>query len=200
MDATNIGERVIARIAIAIGTVAISPNALGLLFGVFLFFVTPKLLRLFEPAHQQEQRLGIDRELPLLAELLSAHLVAGAGLLDAIESVAKGLKSDLSPLTQEVAARLRAGSSDPFAPWRRIEPLIGLADACTRAMRTGSSIAAASSRVAERLRARQFRHRQASLERAVIRMTLPMGLCLLPAFIATVVIPMAFALFQGIDF
>lgn len=176
------------------------PRIPGLLFALVSYFATPRLLRLFESAHLREKRLGIDREIPLLAELLSAHLSSGASLLESLQSVARALDSQLRQLTDEVGERLRLGQSDPFAPWRSVSALEPLADTCNRAHRSGASMASAAARFAERMRAREFRHRQSELERAVVRMTLPMGLCLLPAFVATVVIPMAYALFQGVDF
>ena len=190
----------ILRIALPLGLVALWPKPSGLIAALISYVVVPRVMRLLESEHARERRLGVDREIALLAQMLSAHLIAGAGLLDALESIAPSLRSQLGPLTAQVAERLRGGISDPFGPWRSVPGLVPLADSATRALRTGASMATAASRVAERVREREYRARQSDLERAVIRMTLPLGLCLLPAFILTVVIPMAYVLFQRIDF
>lgn len=200
MDESNLGGRVIARIALSVGIVALWPRLIGLVAAVAAYFALPRILRLFESERKRTKRLGVDREIPLLAELLTAHLLSGVGILEALESLAPSLDSQLSELTDEVAQRLRRGDSNPFAPWCTIPALVRLAEACERAMRSGTSMSTSAMRLAERLRAQEGMQRQADLERAVIRMTLPLGLCLLPAFIATVVIPMAYELFMRIEF
>lgn len=200
MDGQDFGGSVIARIALGVGVIALLPHAIGVLLALLAYVLLPRVVRLFESDQARERRFGVDREIALLAQLLSAHLSAGAGVLDAVESISKSLRSQLAPLTQEVAMRLRAGDRDPFEPWRRIPGLVPLADSATRSMRSGSSMATAAERIAERVREREYRSRQSALERAVIRMTLPLGICLLPAFVLTVVIPMAYVLFQGADF
>lgn len=200
MDEKDLGCRVIARITLPLGLLAIWPTAIGLVVAALCFILLPRLLLIFDSQQSLERDSKVSDEAPLLASLLSAHLASGAPLREALQSVSRALQSDLSALTDQVAVRLTNGERDPFAPWRQVPALQGLADSCSRAVRTGASISNAASRVAERLRKEQFHQRQAQLERAVIRMTLPTGLCLLPAFVATVVIPMAYTLFQGINF
>lgn len=190
----------IARIALAAGLVALWPKPVGVAIALAAYAFSPRLMALLESDQVRQRRLGIDHEVPLLAELLSAHLIAGAGLLEAVESIASSLTSPLAALTCDVAQRLRAGDPAPFEPWASVPALKSLADSCQRAVRTGASIAAVANRVALRMRAEQHHQRQAQLERAVVRMTLPLGLCLLPAFVLTVVIPMAYSLFQAADF
>lgn len=200
MDESNPGGSVIARIALPLGLLAVWPSPIGLILAALVFLLLPRALLLFESQRLQERRLGVEGEVALLAELLSAHLSAGAPLLEALTAVSGALRSDLAKLTAQVIEGISNGERDPFRPWREVPSLVGLAESCSRAVRTGASISMASARVAERMRLNEFHQRQAQLERAVIRMTLPMGLCLLPAFVATVVVPMAYAFFQGVDF
>ena len=125
-------------------------------------------------------------------DLLSACLAAGQAPGPAVEQVAA---ADDGPLGEELAAvttRLRLGA-DPVTVWRELadHPQLGRLGRCVaRAVDSGASVAEAMTRLAEDLR-RDARARVEGRARAVgVKAALPLGLCMLPAFVLVGVVPL----------
>ena len=100
-----------------------------------------------------------------------------------------------APLSEElaaVAARLRLGV-DPATVWRDLAghpQLGGLGRTVARAVESGASVAEAMQRLADDLR-RQHRAAMETKARAVgVQAALPLGVCLLPAFVLVGVVPL----------
>ncbi|WP_424213036.1 type II secretion system F family protein [Streptomyces sp. BI20] len=143
------------------------------------------------------------RELPLAAELLASCLIAGADPVDAAEAVGRALGGPVGRAFARVEADLRLGG-EPAAAWAGLGARPGaarLAGCLERAARSGAPAAEAVGRIAESIRAERGRRAVARAARAEVLVTVPVGLCFLPAFlawgVAPVVIGMAATLLSG---
>jgi pilus assembly protein TadC len=130
------------------------------------------------------------------AELLAACLAAGAQPLSAVEAVADAAPDQIARLLAEVGTALRLGA-DPAAAWAPVlaEPSLGgLGRAVIRSLDTGAPLADLLADWATELRSDQHGRARAEVQRAGIKIVLPVGLCFLPAFVLVGVLPVIAAL------
>lgn len=139
----------------------------------------------------REARADAARDLPHLVDLLTATLRSGAAPAAALAAVCAACPGAAADRLDPVLARLRVGL--PAAEvWRVLshDAVLGpLGHTLARAEASGSSVADAIERLADDLE----REALASVEdraRAVgVRAAVPLGLCLLPAFILIGIVP-----------
>lgn len=129
-------------------------------------------------------------------DLLAAALRAGLSVPAAIAVAVEGLPGEAARVLQATADLLALGAEPeqawgPPADCPRTE---ALARAGRRAGRSGSALAAAVADLAEGLRARVGDAAEARAERAGVLITLPLGLCFLPAFLCLGVVPVVLGL------
>lgn len=132
------------------------------------------------------------RDLPHLVRLLSAALAAGASPGEALAVVAAALPGSAADALAPVAARLRLGA-DPATTWQRLadEPALApLGRTLARAYASGAPVAASVERLADDL-ARTARAEVEDRARAVgVKAAVPLGVCLLPAFVLIGIVPL----------
>lgn len=147
--------------------------------------------RMEAPADRR-RREQLEAGLPLAVDLLAACLAAGQAPGTAVAEVADALEGPLHDELAGVATRLRLGA-DPVGVWREVaqRPQLGRLGRCVvRAVDSGASVAEAMTRLAEDLR-RDARTRVEARARSVgVRAALPLGLCMLPAFVLVGVVPL----------
>jgi pilus assembly protein TadC len=139
----------------------------------------------------RDARASAVRDLPHLVDLLAATLRSGAAPASALATVCAACPGAAADRLDPVLARLRVGV--PAAEvWRVLsldDVLAPLGHTLARAEASGSSVADAIERLADDLE----RAALASVEdraRAVgVRAAVPLGLCLLPAFILIGIVP-----------
>ncbi|MCF3964579.1 type II secretion system F family protein [Streptomyces fuscigenes] len=98
------------------------------------------------------------------------------------------------------AAEIALGG-EPSEAWARfgeIPGAAGLARCLDRAFTTGAPAAEPLARLAEGLRAERSRTATVRAQRAQVLITGPVGLCFLPAFLATGVAPVVMGLARGL--
>jgi Flp pilus assembly protein TadB len=150
-------------------------------------------VRRMETPAARRRREGLEAGLPHVVDLLSACLRAGHAPGTAVGAVRDALGP--GPMRTELGAavaRLRLGA-DPVDVWRGLgdHPQLGrLGRTVARALDSGASVSDAMARLAEDLR----RDRRAQVEaraRAVgVRSAVPLGVCMLPAFVLVGVVPL----------
>ena len=149
-------------------------------------------LRRLEPASVRRRREAIDEALPLAVDLLASCLAAGQAPAVALQQVTDVVDHPLRDELQEVATRLRLGA-DPIRVWRDVaaHPQLGSwGRTVLRAVDSGASVADAMAAHADDLR-QASRSRVEARARAVgVRAALPLGVCLLPAFVLLGVVPL----------
>ncbi|MFN2625905.1 MAG: type II secretion system F family protein [Mycobacteriales bacterium] len=170
--------------------------------GVVVAAATAVALRLFfaraEPRAARDRRTAAERQLPLLADLLSAAISAGNGATDVLPRVAHALGPPVDDVLVRVGHALALGTPARDA-W---EPLVvctaaaaSLVRAVVRSTEVGSSLAPALDAIAAELRRSRQVAGEAAARRAGVIAVLPLGLCFLPAFVLLTVVPLVSGLF-----
>jgi pilus assembly protein TadC len=140
-------------------------------------------------AKAEQEALAV--QLPLAADLLAACLAASCSPAAAAEAVAQAVGPPMGTRLARAAAELRLGA-DPVETWTRLGEHPGLAPLArclARACESGAPPAAVLARLADAQRAAAARAAQARVRRAGVLATAPLGLCFLPAFVLTGVVP-----------
>jgi pilus assembly protein TadC len=139
-------------------------------------------------------------QLPLASDLLAACIAAGAGPVVAAQAVGEALGGPVGEALARGAAEVRLGG-EPAEAWRRLAVLPGagaLARLLERADVSGLPAAGPVARLAAEARAEWTRAATARARRAAVMVTVPVGLCFLPAFIAVGVLPVVIGLAGGV--
>ncbi|MDR6976578.1 Flp pilus assembly protein TadB [Streptomyces sp. 3330] len=149
--------------------------------------------------NEVESRLAA-RQLPLAADLLAACIAAGAGPVIAAQAVGEALGGPVGEGLARGAAEVRLGG-EPAIAWRRLASIpgaAGLARLLERADVSGLPAAGPVARLAADTRADWTRAATTRARRAAVMVTVPVGLCFLPAFIAVGVLPIVIGLAGGV--
>ncbi len=129
--------------------------------------------------------------------LLAAVLRGGSGAVEGLEAVAAADPTDAGRELGVVAAAHRWGVP-PEQAWDHVGPGWGAAaSAWHAAAAAGAAPAALLEDAAGRLREDASRRTEAAVHRAGVLLVLPLGLCFLPGFVATTVVPVVLLLLAG---
>lgn len=145
-----------------------------------------------EPRGERLRREEVRRDLPHVVTLLAAALRSGAAPGAAVDLVCHALPGAASERLRPVAARLGLGA-DPAAVWGELaeDTALGpLGRTMARTHRTGAPVVEAVDRLGDDL-ARRARAEVEDRARAVgVRAAVPLGVCLLPAFLLLGIVPL----------
>lgn len=154
-----------------------------------------------EPAEVRREREQLQRDLPHLVRLLGAALSAGAAPAEAVVAVADALPGPAATRLNGVAARLRLGA-DPVAVWEGLaeEPALApLGRTLARAQSSGSPVVASVERLAEELSRAARAEVEDRARRVGVKAAVPLGLCLLPAFLCLGIVPLVGGLIGSLN-
>lgn len=153
-----------------------------------------------EPREVRVRREAARRDLPVLVQLLATALVAGAAPGEALVLVVDALPGPSADALSPVVARLRLGV-DPGEAWQALAAvgeLAPLGRTLSRAHASGAPVAAAVERLGVEL-ARSARAEAEERARQVgVKAAVPLGLCLLPAFLLIGIVPVVGGLLSGL--
>lgn len=153
-----------------------------------------------EPASVRREREDVRRDLPAVVALLAAGLRSGAAPADAAGLVSRALPGPAADRLDAVVSRLALGVA-PATVWGDLadDPdLAPLGRTMARSHDSGASVVAAVERLADDL-ARRARAEVEDRARAVgVKAAVPLGLCLLPAFVLIGIVPLVAALLESI--
>lgn len=152
------------------------------------------LRRMESPAARRE-RARAAADLPMAADLLAAALRAGVPSGAAALAVGEALSGPVGDRLVAVGRALRAGLP-PAQAWSRLAdvPNAGrLVRAAVRSADSGAALTGALERLADDLRADRTAAAEAAARRVGVLAVLPLGLCFLPAFLLTGVVPVVAA-------
>jgi Flp pilus assembly protein TadB len=153
-----------------------------------------------EPSSARRAREAARRDLAGLVDLFAGALAAGAPPGRAVRVVCEALPGPAADRLTGVVARLELGV-DPEHVWADLadDPVLApLGRTLARAESSGASVATAVGALAADL-AGQARAEVEDRARAVgVRAALPLGLCLLPAFLLLGVVPMVAGMVAGL--
>lgn len=172
----------------------------GLVLGTVAAVVVHRAVNGAEPAARRRERETVRRDLPVLVLLLAIALRGGAGAGVAARRVCAALPGAAAARLGVVGDQLALGV-DPERVWAALEAdpeLAPLGRALARSERTGAPIAAVLARLADEL-ATAGRASVEDRARAVgVRAAIPLGICLLPAFLLLGIVPLVASLVAGI--
>ncbi|WP_244931074.1 type II secretion system F family protein [Nocardioides sp. W7] len=156
--------------------------------GVVVWFVIGRA----EPPSVRRRRDQTRADLPHVVGLLASALRAGAATGEAVGVVCDALPGAAADRLAPVAARLALGA-DPVRVWEQLaddDALGPLGRALARAQATGAPVVRSVERLADDL-ATGARAEVEDRARAVgVKAALPLGLCLLPAFVLIGIVPL----------
>jgi len=182
------------------GAALFAPSAAGPPAGVAAAVGVWVVIGRSEPPEVRRDRERACRDLPLLVGLLAATLRAGAAPGDGVAVVCAALPGPAAYRLAGVAARLALGM-DPVQVWASLDgdpALAPLGRTMSRAQATGAPVVPAIERLADDL-ARRAREDVEERARAVgVKAALPLGLCLLPAFLLVGIVPLVAGLLTGL--
>lgn len=163
----------------------------GLVVGIGLAVGLPVLLGRLESGSARRRRLALVQVAPVVADLLAAAMTAGVPLERALPVVARAVGGPAEGLLTGVRRRMELGEAAEVA-WSGITQAPGLGDLArtvARSSRTGAPLAGLLATSAEELRAQAAADALIEVRRTGVRSVLPLGLCLLPAFVLLGIVP-----------
>lgn len=194
-------HRLLWSLLAGIGAAAFVQGRAGPVAGAVAAVVAWVAIGRAEPADVRRRRDAVRRDLPHVVELFGATLRAGAAPGEGIALVCAALPGPAGDRLAGVAARLSLGL-DPVEVWSSLadDPqLARLGRTLARAHSSGAPVVAAVERLADDL-ARTGRAETEERARAVgVKSALPLGLCLLPAFVLIGIVPLVVALLTTLD-
>lgn len=192
------------RLLLAGAAAAVGPTLLGgatgAVVGPVVAVVVWVLVGRSEPPAARRRRDQVRRDLPHLVGLLAVALRSGAAPGEAVAVACAALPGPAAEHLVVLTSRLGLGV-DPGTVWRDVaqDPLLApLGRALARAHTSGSSVVEAVEDLADTL-ARESRADAEDLARSVgVRAAVPLGVCLLPAFVLVGIVPLAAGLMRTI--
>ena len=188
-------HRLVWSLAAGVGGVTIVGGPVGWLLGAAGFAVVWTLVAGAEPRDVRRDRELARRQLPHVVLLLAAVLRGGGSVAQALGQVSRALPGPATAALRLAEGRLRVGA--PAAEvWSDLagDPALGpLGRALARSESSGSSVADTVARLSEDL-GRNHRAEVEDLARSVgVKAALPLGVCLLPAFLLVGIVPVVVA-------
>ncbi len=144
-----------------------------------------------EPGAVRREREAVALELPHVVDLLSCALRAGASPPSAVGSVVAACPGPTAQRMEGVLARLRMGV-DPVIVWGALaddDVLAPLGRTLVRAESSGASVAGEVERLADDLERASLSAVEDRAHAVGVKAAVPLGLCLLPAFLLIGIVP-----------
>lgn len=153
-----------------------------------------------EPGAVRRERETARRQLPHLVGLLVGPLRAGAATEAALATVCAALPGPAAARFDGLRRRLRWGT-EPVVVWDELatDPELGLLGrTLARAHESGASVADAIEALAEELAGSGRADAEDRARQVGVRAAVPLGLCLLPAFLLLGIVPLVAGLLGSI--
>lgn len=145
-----------------------------------------------EPPAVRRLREQAAADLPHVVGLLASALRSGAATGEAVRVVGAALPGPAADRLAPVAARLALGA-DPVQVWEQLahdDALGPLGRALARAQVTGAPVVRSVERLADELAASARAETEDRARAVGVKAALPLGLCLLPAFVLIGIVPL----------
>jgi Flp pilus assembly protein TadB len=172
----------------------------GAVLGVVVALAVPRAARRLEPRAARARREELERQAPLLADLLAATLASGAPMRSALLAAGDAIGAPMAEAIRPVVAAIDLGA-DPAAAWLSVsdvpalEPVVA---ALIRSSESGAPMSTVLARIAEDMRRDRQRTVEVAARSAGVRAVAPLAACFLPAFLLTGVVPVVASLAEGL--
>jgi pilus assembly protein TadC len=174
-----------------------SPGAVG---GLLVGIATAAWLARQPSTSERAWRRRFAAELPFAVDLVAAALRAGSTPESAARQVARAVGGPVGERLSLVERALRTGAAAGEA-WQHLgggEAARRVARAALRSGHSGAALAGSFARVADDLRADAVLAAETRARTAGVLVVLPLGLCFLPAFVLTGLVPVIVAVVGGV--
>lgn len=143
------------------------------------------------PPDSREDRSRLVSQAPLIADLLSTAVSAGASVFDALAVVAEAVDDPARSRLVRVGTAIELGAPPEIA-WGELlddESLAPIADAAIRSLHTGAPLAFVLDAAAVDMRQAHRAEVTEAARSAGVRTVAPLALCFLPAYLLVGVVP-----------
>lgn len=167
-----------------------------------IYWITLRVIQSLPTNQQAQSQLSIAAELPFFGQMLAALIMTGLNLLIALEVVAPLLNSELNRRTNRTIDLLKVGSSPPNAwqEWQEDPVTRDWVGGLIRAQERGRPLANLLRVSAASLVDQRARRAQMQVSKLGVKLSLPIGICFLPAFIFGAIVPIVLTFFSTLKF
>ena len=197
---TGVGLRPVAVVGVGLGAWLFVGGAPGPVAGAVAAVLAHRVLARAEAPSSRREREEVERTLPHLVALLASTLRAGAEPVAGLAQVCAALPGPAADRLAPVAEQARWGASGAEA-WTAVahdEELAPLARAMVRSQTSGASVVQAVERLADELERESLARAEDVARRVGVAAAVPLGVCLLPAFLLLGVVPTVASLFGSL--
>lgn len=169
----------------------------GIAAGLVVALVACHLLHTAEPSSVRREREEVEQTLPHLIDLFSSTLRAGAEPVAGLAQVCAALPGPAADRLAPVVERSRWGATGAEA-WAAVsddDALAPLARAMVRSQSSGASVVQTVERLADELERESLARAEDAARQVGVAAAIPLGVCLLPAFLLLGVVPTVASLF-----
>lgn len=175
-------------------------GALAPVAGVVAAALSWRVLARAEAPSTRREREEVERTLPHLIALFASTLRSGAEPVAGLAQVCAALPGPaarrLTPVVEQ--ARWGASGAEAWAAVAADGALGSLARVMVRAQTSGASVVQAVERLADELERESLATAEDAARRVGVAAAIPLGVCLLPAFLLLGVVPTVAALFGSV--
>ncbi|MCW2738412.1 type II secretion system F family protein, partial [Nocardioides sp.] len=189
--------RPVAAVGVGLGAWLFVGGWLGPVAGVAAAALARRVLARAESPVSRREREEVERTLPHLIDLFASTLRAGAEPVSGLAQVCAALPGPAADRLAPVVEQARWGASGVEA-WTAVahdEALAPLARSMIRSQVSGSSVVQAVERLADELERESLARAEDAARRVGVSAAVPLGVCLLPAFLLLGVVPTVASLF-----
>jgi pilus assembly protein TadC len=171
------------------------PGALGGLAAIGLGYAVWRVAARAEPPGVRRRREEVRRGLPHVTRLLAIALASGQAVPSALAQVAAALPGPASEVLAVARARLAVGvpAQQVWSELASVPGLEALGRVLSRAEVSGAPVADVVSRLADELAAEARADVEDRARSVGIKAAVPLGVCLLPAFLLIGIVPVVAA-------
>jgi Flp pilus assembly protein TadB len=196
----GLDPRLPAAVGVGLAACLFVGGTLGAAAGVAAAWGAWRVLNRVEAPGSRREREEVERTLPHLIDLFASTLRAGADPVAGLAQVCAALPGPAADRLAPVVEQARWGSSGAEA-WAAVaadEALASLARAMVRSQTSGASVVQAVERLADELERESMARAEDAARRVGVSAAVPLGVCLLPAFLLLGVVPTVASLFASV--
>lgn len=186
------GMRLVAAGGAGLAVLLVVPGGTGAALAPVVAAIVWSRSRSWESAAERRRRARIEAELPHVVDLLVAALGAGAAPTQALARISSVVEPSTGQELGVWVTKLRLGA-DPVAVWSdlaRHPQLSRLGVTLLRSTESGAPVVAALGRLSQDLRAQRRAAVEERVRQVEVKAAVPLGICLLPAFVLVGVVPL----------
>lgn len=194
------GPRPVAAVGVGLGAWLLVGGLPGVAAGAVAAVVAHQVLTRAEASSARREREEVQRALPHLVDLFASTVRAGAEPVAGLARVCHALPGPAAARLLPVVERARwgAGGAEAWAAVADDEVLAPLARTMVRSHLSGASVVQSVERLADELARESLARAEDAARKVGVAAAVPLGACLLPAFMLIGVVPTVASLFGSV--